>query len=124
MAASDFRSDPSDSPEGKGLARRAWDAYARTVGEAARPALEPLAGIYARNRVGDLVGFWVLWHLFGGFEGLEQRYGMHRSTIWRKVAKFRKVFGAHPDEYRFEGISIDTASFWKAAAADHQRRGS
>ena len=115
MAASDFRADPSESPEGKGLARRAWDAYAEKVTEVSRPALEPLAMAYARNKVGDLVGFWLLWHLYGGFDGLEQNYGMHRSTIWRKVAKFRKVFGAHPDEYRFEGITIDTPSFWNAA---------
>jgi hypothetical protein len=121
MGTSDFRSDPSETPEGKGLARRAWDAYAKTVGEAARPAIEPLAKVYARNRVGDLVGFWVLWHLYGGFEGLEQRYGMHRSTIWRKVAKFRKVFGAHPDEFRFQGITIDAPSFWTAAARHAER---
>lgn len=123
MAASDFRSDPSESPEGKGLARRAWDAYAKVVADAARPAAEPVARAYARNKVGDLISFWMLWHLFGGFEGLEQTYGMHRSTIWRKVASFRKVFGHHPDEYRFEGITIDTPSFWRAAVAAEQRKG-
>ncbi len=123
MSATDFRADPSESPEGKGLARRAWDAYANAVNTAARPAVEPLAAAYARNKVGDLVGFWVLWHLYGGFEGLESTYGMHRATIWRKVAKFRKVFGQHPDEFRFEGITIDTESFWKAALAAEKRKG-
>lgn len=118
MAASDFRSDPSESPEGKGTARRVWDAYVAGVNKAGRPLVEPMAMAYSRQRVGDLVGFWVLWHLYGGFDGLEQTYGMHRSTIWRKVAKFRKVFGAHPDEYRFEGITIDTPRFWNAALAD------
>ena len=123
MSASDFRSDPSESPEGKGVARRAWDAYAKAVTDVSRPAIEPLAMSYARRKMGDLIGFWMLWHIFGGFEGLEQTYGMHRSTIWRKVAKFRKAFGAHPDEFRFEGITIDTASFWRAAAANEQRKG-
>jgi len=123
MSATDFRADPSESPEGKGLARRAWDGYVKAVGVATRPAIEPVAFTYARYKVGDLVGFWVLWHLYGGFEGLETRYGMHRSTIWRKVAKFRKVFGAHPDEYRFDGITIDTESFWKAALAAEKHKG-
>jgi hypothetical protein len=127
MSATDFRSDPSESPEGKGLARRAWETYVealRPVSEGVVvPALRPAIERYSRYKVGDLIGFWTLWHLYGGFEGLEQNYGMHRSTIWRKVAKFRKILGAHPDEYRFEGISIDTASFWKAAAADAERRG-
>ena len=123
MTTSDFRSDPSESPEGKGLARRAWDAYVKALeplSEATRPAVEPLARAYARNKVADLVGFWLLWHMYGGFEGLESTYGMHRSTIWRKVAKFRKVFGEHPDTYRFEGITIDSASFW-ANAVDPER---
>lgn len=122
MSASDFRSDPSASPEGAGLARRAWDAYATGVNKAARPAVEPLAKMYARNKVGDLVGFWMLWHIYGGFDGLESNYGMHRATIWRKVAKFRKTFGAHPDEYRFAGITIDTPTFWAAAAADAKNK--
>ena len=114
MSASDFRSDPSESSEGKGLARRAWDAYVAQV----TPAIEPLAKSYARRVTSDLIGFWVMWHVFGGFEGLEQQAGMHRSTIWRKIAKFRKTFGAHPDEFRFEGITIDTPTFWNAALAD------
>jgi hypothetical protein len=88
------------------------------VNKAARPLVEPMAEAYARRATSDLIGFWVLWHVYGGFEGLEQRYGMHKSTIWRKVAKFRKAFGAHPDEYRFKGITLDTPSFWAAAMAD------
>ena len=34
--------------------------------------------------VADLFGFWLLWHLEGGFEGLE-RLGMNRATIYRKI---------------------------------------
>lgn len=100
------------------MARRAWDAYASTVNKAAAPLVEPLAMAYGRRVTSDLIGFWVMWHVFGGFEGLESKAGMHRSTIWRKVAKFRKTFGAHPDEYRFAGITIDTPTFWNAALAD------
>ena len=114
--ASDFRSAPMDSPEGKGLARRAWDAYANTVNKAARPAVEPLARAAARKWSTDLLGFYVAWHIYGGFDGLQEATGMHPTTIWRKVAKFRKAFGVHPDEARFDGLTIDTASFWKAAA--------
>jgi len=63
--------------------------------------------------VEDLIGFWVMWHLYGGFEGL-QRFGMHQSTIWRKVARFRKVTGQHPDEFEMPGISIDPKAYWTA----------
>lgn len=118
----DFRSAPSDTPEGRGIARRAWDAYVRASSRAA----EPLARAVARNWTMEMVGFYVSWHLYGGFEGLQEAFGMHPSTIWRKVAKFRKAFGVHPDEFRLEGVTIDTASFWKAAAAwekNQARRG-
>src|SRR5438046_2774709 len=82
--APDFRSDRMDSPEGKGRARRAWDAYAAAVNKTVGPVLVPIisraAEPVAREWVEDLVGFWILWHLYGGFEGLE-RYGFHRATI-------------------------------------------
>ena len=113
MEDEDFRSAPSESPEGRGKARAAWDAYVR----ATLPVSEPLARRIAASYTLELVGFWVAWHLYGGFEGMQKALGLHPSTIWRKVARFRKTFGAHPDEYVFPGITIDTVSFWKAAAA-------
>ena len=113
----DFRSDPSESVEGKGIARRAWDSYSRTANRVAGPALEPLAGAVARKITEDLVGFWVLWHSLGGFEGLEQ-YGMHKSTIWRKVKKFRMITGKHPDEFKFTGITIDKPKLWDSLLAE------
>lgn len=68
--SNDFRSDPMDSPEGKGRARRAWDAYANAANRVAAPVMNPLAAGIARKQVIELVGFWVAWHLYGGFEGL------------------------------------------------------
>lgn len=32
---------------------------------------------------------------------------MHSSTIWRKVAEFRKMFGLHPNEAKVAGVSLD-----------------
>ncbi len=109
------------SPEGQGNAagrwRQAWDAYSRTVNRVAMPVLEPLvrpiAVKYAGRLVEDLVGFWLIWHLEGGFEGL-QRLGMSRSAIYRRVASFRRVFGAHPDEFMFPGVTIDLPAYLAA----------
>lgn len=114
----DFRSEPSETPEGKGLARRAWEAYVAK----ATPAVVPLARVLSRKYSVEMIGFWVVWHAYGGFEGVHERYGMHPSTIWRKVAKFRRLYGVHPDEFRIEGVTIDTASFWAAAIKDQERR--
>ena len=107
----DFRSDPSESVEGRGIARRAWDGYAKGLRRATEPMFDPVSMAWGRKLTEELVGFWVMWHVLGGFEGLE-RFGMHKTTIWRKVKKFRMILGAHPDEYKFEGITIDTAKVW------------
>jgi hypothetical protein len=59
----------------------------------------------------ELIGFWVAWHVTGGFERLELA-GWHRATIYRKVARFRELFGAHPDDYEFDWLTVDAEKVW------------
>ena len=106
----DFRSDRMETPEGQGVARRAWESYVGTVGKVTRPALRPLVTRYAAGSIVDLVGFWCVWHLEGGFEGL-QRMGMSRASIYRRIKLFRIAFGAHPDEFEMPGVSLDLVAF-------------
>ena len=108
----DFRSDPMESREGKGLARRAWSAYTRAV----TPYLEPVARRLSATMATDLVGFWLVWHLQGGFEGLE-RLGVNRATIYRKISRFRRAFGQHPDEFKMPGVTIDVAEYRAAGGS-------
>ena len=124
----DFRSDRMETPEGRGKARRAWDAYASAVEKVSAPALKPMLApfvrMYAAGSIVDLVGFWAVWHLEGGFEGL-QRMGMSRASIYRRIKLFRLAFGAHPDEFEMPGITLDLVAFregWaeKKAAAKSQ----
>jgi hypothetical protein len=122
--ARDFRSEKMESYEGKGQARKAWDAYAAkvnsvvppswglAVAEAARPAVDYVV----RERMEDALGFWLLWHVYGGFDGLRDRRGMSRSTIYKKISRFRQMFGVHPDEFELPGITIDYEAYWRAAA--------
>lgn len=125
MDEPDYRSQRSPTPEGKGIAKRAWDTYAATVNKKLgptihpiiRPAVEPLARAY----LAEMMGFWMLWHLYGGFEGLE-RFGYHRATIYRKVKRFRHVLGVHPDEFTIEGITLDPEAYWAAAAKRAEER--
>ena len=106
----DYRHDPMETREGRGIARRAWDSYASGVRRVGRPVLEPVAGRISAAIVSDLVGFWLVWHLEGGFEGLE-RIGMNRATIFRKVSRFRRIFGQHPDEFQMPGVSLDLDAY-------------
>src|SRR5215211_3009139 len=103
-----------ESPEGRGIARRAWESYVgvveRVAGPALRPALRPFVQMYAAGSIVDLVGFWAVWHLEGGFEGL-QNLGMSRASIYRRIKLFRIAFGAHPDEFEMPGITLDLVAF-------------
>ena len=109
----DLRAEAMDTAEGRGVARRAWDAYAEKVNELARPITTPLIRSMAARWSEDLLGFYVMWHLYGGFEGL-RRAGMARSTIFRKLKRFRLVFGTHPDSYEIAGIKLDPEAFWES----------
>jgi hypothetical protein len=106
----DYRHEPMETREGKGIARQAWDAYASGIRRAGGPLVELLAGRVSAAIVSDLVGFWLVWHQEGGFEGLE-RIGMNRATIFRKVSRFRRVFGQHPDEFQMPGVSLDFEAY-------------
>ena len=110
-----------ESPEGRGIARRAWEGYTGAVGKVTTPALRPLVRLYAAGSIVDLVGFWAVWHLEGGFEGL-QRMGMSRASIYRRVKLFRIAFGAHPDEFVMPGITLDLEAY-RAGWAEWQGEG-
>jgi hypothetical protein len=99
-----------ESPEGRGIARQMWEGYVGAVGRVTTPALRPLVRKYAAGSIVDLVGFWAVWHLEGGFEGL-LRMGMSRASIYRRIKLFRIAFGAHPDEFEMPGITLDLVAF-------------
>jgi hypothetical protein len=105
-----------ESPEGRGIARRAWDAYTGAVQKATTPALRPFVQMYAAGSIVDLVGFWAVWHLEGGFEGL-RAMGMSRASIYRRIKLFRLAFDAHPDEFEMPGIALDLVAYREGWAA-------
>lgn len=109
-----------ESPEGHGIARRAWDAYIGAVGKVTTPALRPLVNKYAAGSIVDLIGFWAVWHLEGGFEGL-QRMGMSRASIYRRVKLFRIAFGSHPDEFEMPGMALDLVAYREGWAEKNRK---
>jgi hypothetical protein len=109
----DYRSERMESPEGKGIARARWEASpdgiaGKRVG--GDEGIHPLVRRIAAPVLIDLTGFWVMWHLRGGFEGLRAT-GLSRSSIYRRISNFRTATGMHPDEYVFPGINLDLAEY-------------
>jgi hypothetical protein len=107
----DLRKQRSESSEGKGRARRAWQAYADAVNRFRPKWVDEALRDLALRWTEEMVGFWVCWHLYGGFEGLEKA-GWHRATIYRKLKRFRLVFHKHPDEFELVGVNLDLEAFW------------
>lgn len=122
----DFRADRMPSPEGQGRARSAlesaWDAYHQTnkaVNKplfAALPSLTTILRGYINSTMFDLFGFWLVWRLVGGFEGMQQHLGMSRSSLYRRISQFRAAFGEHPDVYEFPGVTVDVETFVRVMA--------
>jgi len=80
-----------------------------------------LVRLYAAGSIVDLIGFWAVWHLEGGFEGL-QKMGMSRASIYRRVKLFRVAFGAHPDEFVMPGVKVDLEDYRSGWAAFNEAR--
>ncbi len=115
----DYRSARMESPEGVGIARARWLASAD--GKAGRRGGDEAIGTLTRRIAApmmlDHAGFWVMWHLRGGFEGLRQM-GLSRSSIYRRVSAFRTATGQHPDEYVFPGVTLDIDAYQAREISD------
>jgi hypothetical protein len=83
------------------------------------PISEPVARWGGGRVTEGLVGFWLVWHLEGGFEGV-RKLGMSRSAIYRRIAMFRRVFGQHPDEFEMPGVTIDVAAYLRGSRTVRQ----
>lgn len=108
----DLRKERSESAEGAGRARRAWEAYSDAVNRFRPKFIDDAVKDLALKWTEEMMGFWMAWHLYGGFEGLK-RAGWSERTIYRRLKKFRLVFKKHPDEYQHPGVTLDPEAFWE-----------
>lgn len=113
----DYRSQKMPTRDGYGEA----SSMARAAGiEAVWDGIETGARRAALQVVMDRVGFWLVWRLEGGFDGL-RRLGYSDATIYRKIKGFRESFGAHPDDYSFPGVSVDVGDYVRAVRSGDVR---
>ena len=110
--------DHADSPpsrEGSGKARSHLDHYLSESGQAAPTRPGPINRFLQRPDF-DLRGFWLSWHLEGGFDGLLNR-GIGRSAIYSRIRRFRDITGQHPDDYEIPGVTLDLAAHQRDKSA-------
>ena len=60
----------------------------------------------------ELLGFWIAWHLAGGFANLQEA-GWHRATIHRRIRRFRARYAQHPDEFTPGWLTLDLEKVWE-----------
>ena len=109
------------SSDGNGRAKEAfvnaWAKYAKALEPLSKSDVSP----FAREATFDIYGFWVVWNLIGGFEGLqnpvsEGGLGLSRSAVYRRIQMFRTVTGRHPDDFSVPGITIDIEAYLEAVS--------
>lgn len=80
-------------------------------------ALQPVTQGIAAQTVTRLAGFWVMWNLFGGYDGLRAQ-GWERTNIWRNRKEFRAVFGVEVEDF----LPKQTADIvgWREEPVSHE----
>jgi len=118
----DLRSEPMPRRDGVGLAADRRASALERLGRLALLPTEVPARRVALETTQGLLGFWVLWQLEGGFEGLK-RLGFSDATIYRKIKSFRESFGEHPDLYQFPGLVADPEGYLRVFGPLEGERG-
>lgn len=74
-----------------------WDLLA-TIGGMI-PGVSTVSLGIASSTVQRLLGFWLMWHLYGGRQGLLAQGVMAESTLYRQIGEFRRLFGQDVSEW-------------------------
>lgn len=84
----------ADKKPDRVTAQGLWDTYMGVVQGVAGPAV----GQIAASTVTRLVGFWLMWHLMGGYEGM-RALGWGKTATWKNRIQFREVFGVEVEDF-------------------------
>jgi hypothetical protein len=68
----DFRSERMPSADGQGNAKATFEKAKAALSETIDETMWPLVRPIAHTLTFDLFGFWLIWQLQGGFEGLQK----------------------------------------------------
>jgi hypothetical protein len=88
-----------------------WDTYLGVVQAVAGPAVSQVAA----STVSRLVGFWVMWHLTGGYEGMRS-LGWGKTATWKNRIQFRDVFGVDVED--FMPVQREQVIQWRGQAVN------
>lgn len=85
----------SNSREAKD--KGAWNLVAQFAGMI--PGVSLVTGSVARSTVQRLLGFWVLWHVYGGMDAMVAAGVASQSSAYRNRTEFLEVFGVDVENF-------------------------
>lgn len=77
-----------------------WDVLAMWGG--ALPGVHGFGVEVSRGVVQRLLGFWMLWHMFGGLRGGIEAGVFSQSSAYRQRDEFARVFGVDVDDFNVQ----------------------
>lgn len=75
--------------------KKAWDSYR----DAVEPLVRPFAQKVAGHQIQRLMGYWFLWHYFGGKKALLDMGMLTEPSEKRQRRQFRQTFGVEVDDF-------------------------
>ena len=71
-----------------------------------RPVVAPAGRMYAGHKIQRLLGFWVLWHMMGGRDGVLKAQMVSRGGEWNQRSEFREAFGVEVQDFMPEVAAV------------------
>jgi hypothetical protein len=77
-----------------------------TVQETLRVGLRQALGRFAGFKLQRLLGFWFVWHTFGGLNGTAEALQLSKAGLHRQRHEFREAFGIKVEDFAPELAAI------------------
>lgn len=65
----------------------------KKIEAALSPVIEPAAREWAGHKIQRMLGFWYVWHYYGGLDAMIESGHWSKGSVYRQRNEFRQTFG-------------------------------